>query len=96
MFRAVATCVTGSQIDHDLFRAFIVSRMGKNMEIGINELGTWGTDRELEVCSELLKTNIHVFHLGRQEWQLFQPSDEIDRNIYIIFTGNHFDVVLSC
>ena len=65
--------------------------------------GVWGTDVEVVVAAHLLDVNIAMFNVPvgdyvvRGTWLVnhAQPMDNTRPTMYISYTGNHFDVILS-
>ena len=65
--------------------------------------GVWGTDVEVVVAAHLLDVNIAMFNVPvgdyvvRGTWLVnhAQPMDNTRPTMYISYTGNHFDAILS-
>ena len=62
--------------------------------------GVWGTDVEVVVAAHLLDVNIAMFNVPvgvRGTWLVnhAQPMVNTRPTMYISYTGNHFDAILS-
>ena len=70
----------------------------------IDQLGVWGTETEMLVLAHVLEVNIAFYNQVLRSYQIYSPGviepdafqeDNSRPTIYVVFTGNHFNVVLS-
>ena len=65
--------------------------------------GVWGTDVEVVIAAHLLDFNIAMFNVPAGDYVVHgpwlvnhaQPMDNTRPTMYILYTGNHFNVILS-
>ena len=81
---------------HNSIQSYIAST-------GMDRDGTWGTDIEILSLAHLLQTPVHSYCQQLGLWQRYSPHD-VDRQLrddyqqrsmYLLHTGNHFNVVGS-
>ena len=67
----------------------------------IDQEGAWGSDIEMALISHKLSINVASFNVATGIWRpgILSPNefgeDQSIPTIYIHYTGNHFNVVLS-
>ena len=116
LFRALCYAITCSEQDHLRIRFLICQHIRlNNTYTGMNGLeyleqsrmeqpSVYGTDVELRAATDMLSTDIYVFHrLGTQglKWLRYSNTDRTGPGIYLDNRmGNgrdgHFDYVLGC
>ena len=83
-------------IGYDSIQSYIAST-------GMDQDGTWGTDIEMLSLAHLLQTPVLSYSQQYGQWQRYSPHD-VDRHLtddihqrsmYLLHTGNHFNVVGS-
>ena len=69
----------------------------------MDQLGVWGTETEMLVLAHVLGVNIASYNKVLRSYQIYSPGvtesdafqeDNSRPTIYIVITGNHFNVVL--
>ena len=66
--------ITGDKDEHEAIRASVVSSMS-DVEPGMDENGTWGTDLEIQAAAKFFGIRIYVY--SNQTWQIFNPNKSL-------------------
>ena len=93
-------------VGHRLLRNFIneatVEEYISNRRI--DQTGAWGTDVEMIVLAHLVQANVYSYDVNLCKYWVFEPrcigfvagtEYYLQPSLYILYTGNHFDVLLS-
>jgi len=93
-------------VGHMLLRIFIseatVEEYISNRRI--DQMGAWGTNVEMVVLAHLFKANMYSYNVNSCEYWVYEPrwigfvagtEYYLQPSLYILYTGNHFDVLLS-
>ncbi|XP_050433082.1 uncharacterized protein LOC126841005 [Adelges cooleyi] len=83
-FRAISYCVTGTEINHQIFRKYVareilfnraIQKLYKENEfISCNIQNTWATKIEIIASAVLLDTSIFIYSHDTQTWDVYNKN----------------------
>ena len=101
-FRALSFVFTGEEDQHNVIRKKICDYIAVSEKRNVEKMRqnkVWGTTTEIMAASNLFKISLFIYSdfAMSKTWHIYKPRrlEKTDLCVYLVNSGNHFDVVLN-